>query len=247
VIQHRRRSGAAPALPREWAARLPFEVEIGPHRLVVEWRDAEHMSERHATACVDLAAGRIELSHQLSGLALAEALLRCVIRVGHGIRAACSAWAAAAPAHRLATSLVEFARRNPRAWLWFNLLLAQHLPGRPRFDRAVRGVAGPLPALPQRWIIDGQAVRLLLVPVQALDGADGHRDAAQRVIRIDAALKGSDLPVVVLRELTQAMHDAQAGRRPALPAWRSESRGWLRIVRDNPQGWCWLAQAMSVS
>jgi hypothetical protein len=228
---------------REWAARLPFVLEFGPHRFVVEWRDAAHMGRPGAESWIDLEHGRIELAQHLEGLALAGAFLDCVLRLSQGSRSLRSAWAAAAPSHRLAAGLVEFAWRNPRAWLWLNLLLEQQVPGRPRFDRALRGRLAPLP-WPRRWIVGARSLELRLVAPGMMADTGAQFDASRGEIRLESGLAGSRLAVVLLRELIRAMPEREVPGRTLRPAWRPPSRPWLQLVRDNPRGWCALLQAM---
>jgi hypothetical protein len=128
---------------REWAARLPFSIALGPYRLAIELREAAHMLDRRRLACVNLEAHRIELRHDLTGIRLLDAFLDCLIRLAHVSRGCQQGCVEEAYTHSLATGLVEFAQRNPRAWLWFNLLLTEHLPGDLRYDRVVRRCRRP--------------------------------------------------------------------------------------------------------
>lgn len=70
-----RLGGAAPVLCREWAARLPFWVELGPYRLSVQLRDSSKMLDGRRLACVNIEEQRFELRPHLSGMKLAEAFV----------------------------------------------------------------------------------------------------------------------------------------------------------------------------
>ena len=58
------------------AARLPFDVVLGPYDLAVEFRAKARMSDRRRLACVNLSDGRIELRQDLGGLKLAAGFSR---------------------------------------------------------------------------------------------------------------------------------------------------------------------------
>jgi hypothetical protein len=138
---------------RDWGARLPFLVEMGPYRLSVELRERSRMYDRRRLACVNLEDHRIEIRQDLKGLKLAEAFLACLIRLSHFSKGCQQGCVEEAYAHSLATGMVEFALRNPRAWLWFNLLLSEHLPGNVQYDRVVRGALPRAPAMPKRMLV----------------------------------------------------------------------------------------------
>jgi hypothetical protein len=232
---------------RAWAARLPFDVALGPYRLGVEWREREHMLDRRRRTCIDLEAGRIELRNDLAGLGLAKAFFSCLIRLAHYSNGCQQGCIEEAYTHSLATGLVEFAQRNPRAWLWFNLLLGEHLPGRPRFDQSVRGVLRPAPALPEQVIVAGRPVGLRRITRGQTGNAYGWYDLQRREVQLYAGLTGANLAVVALHEITHAVHHAYAlkTRDTHHNFNQAQLDGWLGIMRASPQAWHWLAWAIS--
>jgi hypothetical protein len=223
------------------------DVELGPYRLGVEWREREHLRDRRRRACIDLEGTRIELRNDLAGLPLAKAFFGCVIRLAHYTKGCQQGCIEEAYTHSFATGMVEFAQRNPRAWLWFNLLLAKHLPGRPRFDQAVRGVLAQAPRLPQSIDIAGRSVALRCITRGQTGNAFGWYDMQRREVQLYAGLAGTNLPVVALHEITHAVHHAYALKlRDSHGNFnRAQLEGWFDIMRSNPQAWFWLAWTMS--
>lgn len=231
---------------RDCGARLPFQVELGPYRLAVEFRDAQAMYDRRRLTCINLDEHRIELRQDLCGMRLAEAFLGCLIRLSHFSKGCQQGCVEEAYAHSFATGMVEFALRNPRAWLWFNLLLSEHLPGQAGFDRVVRGAVAHVPAMPRRVLVAGQPVTVRAISRLQTGNAFGWYDFDRREVQLYAGLTGSNLPVVVLHELTHAVHHAHGleVRDSHRSFQRSQLKGWLGIVRDNPAAWRWLLWAI---
>ncbi len=234
------RAGAA-------VARLPFDVQLGPYRLGVEWRERAHLVDRRRRACIDMEGACIELRKDLAGLALARAFFSCLIRLSHYSRGCQQGCVEEAYTHSLATGLAEFAQRNPRAWLWFNLLLAEHLPGRPRFDQSVRGVLARRPQLPETIDVAGHAVGLRRLSRAQTGSAFGWYDPAQREVQLYAGLAGPNLAVVALHEITHAVHHAHGLKRRDRHRnfVRAQLEGWIGIMRSSPAAWHWLAWNMS--
>jgi hypothetical protein len=229
------------------AARLPFDIVLGPYDLAVEFRAKARMSDRRRLACVNLSDGRIELRQDLGGLKLAEAFLDCIIRLAHFSKGCQEGCVEEAYTHSLATGLVEFARRNPHAWLWFNLLLSKHLPGNVGYDRVVRGAVSRPPAMPKRVLVDGHTVRLRSISKTECGNAFGWYLYAEREAQLYRGLSGPNLAVVALHEITHAVHHAhglESGHRHH--EFRTgQLKGWLGVMRHSPGAWRWLAWLMS--
>ncbi len=234
-------------ITRDWAARLPFDIELGPYRLGVEWRERAHMLDRRRRACINLEDSHIELRNDLSGMALAKSFFGCVIRMAHYSKGCQQGCVEEAYTHSFATGMVEFAQRNPRAWLWFNLLLSEHLPGRPRFDQSARGVLLPPPELPDNLCIAGRTIALRCISRGQTGNAFGWYDLQRREVQLYAGLTGTNLAVVALHEITHAVHHAYAlkTRDTHRNFNRAQLEGWLGIMRTSPAAWHWLAWAMS--
>jgi hypothetical protein len=220
---------------------------LGPYQVGVELRPRHGMADRRRRVCLNLEAHRIELRQGLTGWALAEAFLESVVRLAHFSKGCQQGCVEEAYTHSLATGMMEFAQRNPRAWLWFNLLLSQLQPGRYRHDRAVRGALASEPPLPRRVLIGGEPVHVRVISRAACGAAFGWYDGARREVLLCAGLAGCHLPIVALHEFTHALHHAH-GLDDGAPHRRftqAQVRGWLRFVRDNPGAWRWLAWSMS--
>jgi hypothetical protein len=243
----------APAIPlrlaagRDWAARLPFPIELGPYRLAIELRPSATMLDRRRLACVNLEAHRIELRQDLSGLRLLDALLDCLIRLCHVSRGCQQGCVEEAYTHSFATGLVEFAQRNPRAWLWFNLLLSEHLPGDLRYDRVVRRCLPRAPSTPKRILVGGHPVTVRMISKSETGSAFGWYDPARREVQLYNGLHGRNLPVVAVHEITHAVHDVFGlkARDKHQNYLRAQRQGWLGIMQHNPSAWRWLAWTMS--
>lgn len=232
---------AAPAR-HECSAQLPFRIALGPYRLAVEFRPAGAMLDRRRLTCINIDEHRIELRQDLHGMRLAEAFLACLIRLTHFSRGCQEGCVEEAYAHSFATGIVEFALRNPRAWLWFNLLLSEHQPGRVGFDRVVRGVVRQPPSRPRRLLVGGMPVKVRVLSRQQTGSAFGWYDLDQREVQLFDGLNGTNLPVVALHEITHAVHQAHGldSRASHRQFQRAELRGWLGVIRHNPAAWRWL-------
>lgn len=239
---------AAPAgRSRDWAARLPFEVALGPHHLSVEWRERAHRIDPRRPASLNLEAGRIELQLDLDRAALAAAFFGCLVELTHSRRGSRLQCTDGECAHSLATGLVEFALRNPRAWLWLNLLLCARAPAGWHFDRAARGALATAPPPPRRIVLAGRPIGLRCTQGQAGADAFGAYDAQRHEVRWSAGLAGTDLAVVALQEITQAMHDrfGLGAHDSCRTCSRVQQRAWLELVHESPHAWQWLAWTMS--
>lgn len=232
---------------REWAARLPFQVVLGPYRLSAELRERSQMLDGRRRTCLNLESNRIELRHDLTGLRLASAFLESLIRLCHFSKGCQQGCVEESYAHSLATGLVEFAQRNPRAWLWFNLLLSQHLPGRVAHDRVVRGAMSTAPRMPRRLRVGAQAIGVRVISRADSGHAFGWYDLIRREVQLCEGLKGSHLPIVALHELTHAIHHAWDLDDHDLhdDFLRAQESGWMALIKDNPSAWRWLVWTMS--
>jgi hypothetical protein len=232
---------------RGCAARLPFDVVLGPYRLAVEFHPRKALLDRRRLACVNLAEGRIELRQDLDGLPLARAFLDCIIRLVHFSKGCQEGCVEEAYTHSLATGLVEFAQRNPRAWRWFNLLLARHLPAGAGYDRVVRGALARPPAMPGHLRVGRHRVRLRHISKTECGSAFGWYVFAEREALLYRGLAGANLAIVALHEITHAVHHAHGlenGHRHHAFR-RAQLRGWFGVMRRSPAAWRWLAWLMS--
>ena len=218
-------------------ARLPFPVSLGPWKFAVVWPAGGSARGRRSACFVDADAGCIALEPGLTGLALAQAFLEAVVRIGECARGRGAA-DGVRQARRFAATLVEFALRNPRAWLWFNLLLARHLPGAPPFDRLLRlGVAPPRPALVQ---VQGQCIALRQASPIGFDAQRGE-------LRLPAGPADSTLAMVAVAGLTEAMQQRRGLAAVAAPArYRSaQVEGWMALAGDDGPAWSWIAWTLA--
>jgi len=226
---------------------MPSLVTLGPYQLRVEMMDRSRMHDRRRRACVNVEDGRIELRDDLRGMQLAEAFLECVVRLSHFSNGCQQGCIEEAYTHSLATGLVEFAQRNPDAWLWFNHLLTEHLASDVRYDKVVLGLVPQQPVMPKRILVAGHPVTLRRIGKSECGNAFGWYHGSKREAQLYCGLKGSNLAVVALHELTHAIHHMYdlKKRDTHLAYRRAQVKGWLGIMSDNPSAWRWLAWVIS--
>jgi hypothetical protein len=236
-------SGGATA----WRARLPSQVTLGPYRLRVELLERSHMHDRRKRACVNVEAERIELRDDLRGMELAEVFFECIVRLSHFSKGCQQGCVEEAYTHSFATGMVEFAQRNPDAWVWFNRLLTEHLVGDVRYDKVVLGVVSRPPPMPKRILVAGQPVTIRSIGKSECGNAFGWYHWSKREAQLYSGLTGSNLAVVALHELTHAVHHLYAlkTRDRHVAYKRAQVEGWLGIMTHNPAAWRWLAWVMS--
>lgn len=239
-------SARAVGAPPACSARLPFQVDLGPYRLDVHGLPSAAMFDRRRRVSINLEAHRIELREDLGGWALAGAFFEALVRLSHFSKGCQQGCVEEAYTHSLATGLVEFAQRNPVAWLWFNLLLSAHLPGRPRHDRVAGGAVEDAPPMPRRVLVAGQPVVVRQISRGASGRAFGWYDYGRHEVQLCAGLSGCHLPIVAAHELTHAVHHIYGLRtRDRHPRFvRAQVAGWLGIIRDNPGAWRWWVWAV---
>jgi len=230
-------------------AELPFRIRIGPYDLSVEFREAAGMIDRRRRACVNIEEQRIELRHDLAGMPLVESFFDCMVRLSHFSKGCQQGCVEEAYAHGLATGLVEFALRNPQAWLWFNLVLSESLPGNFHYERVVRGAVSQAPRMPRRILVAPHSVGVRHLSRSQTGNAFGWYDFDRREVQLYSGLSGANLAIVALHEITHAVHHAH-GLGPMemhRRFQRAELQGWLAIMRDNPGAWRWLLWTMRCS
>jgi len=227
--------------------QLPAHITLGPYRLRVEFLERRHLLDRRKRACVNVEDGRIELRNDLQGLKLAEAFLECIIRLSHFSKGCQQGCIEEAYTHSFATGMVEFAQRNPQAWVWFNLLLTEHLDSDVRYDKVVQGTLSRPPQMPRRILVAGSPVTIRSISKSACGDAFGWYHLSKQEAQLYSGLTGSNLAVVALHELTHAVHHMyDLKKRDRHQAFRqAQLKGWLGIMMNNPGAWRWLAWVIS--
>ncbi|HUG22626.1 hypothetical protein [Piscinibacter sp.] len=232
---------------RACASAPPLQVVLGPYRLQVQFLEKSQMHDRRRLACVNVEDGRIELRRDLQGMRLAEAFFESIIRLSHFSKGCQQGCVEEAYTHSFATGLVEFAHRNPAAWMWFNLLLSEHLSSGARYDRVVDGTFAPPPKMPKRILVGGHPVTIRSITKTESGNAFGWYHFSRQEAMLYRGLTGSNLAVVALHELTHAVHHMyDIKQRDKHGNFRhAQLKGWLRIMKDNPSAWRWLAWVIS--
>jgi hypothetical protein len=227
---------------------LPFHVDLGPYRMSVEMREPSEMSDRRRRlACVNIEEQRIELRSDLSGLRLVEAFFYALIRLSHFSKGCQQGCVEEAYTHSFATGMVEFAQRNPKAWIWFNLRLNEHLPEDMQYDRFVCGAVPAPPPMPNRIAIDGRGVPVRILSRAQAGNALGWYDFERREVQLYERLSGANVAIVALHEITHALHHAHGlrVRDRERNFVRAQLKGWFQIMLRDPAAWRWLAWTMS--
>jgi hypothetical protein len=101
--------------------------------------------------------------------------------------------------------------------------------------------------MPKRILVAGEPVTLRSISKAQTGNAFGWYDFERREVQLYAGLTGANLPVVALHEITHAVHHAyQLKQRDKHRNFqRTQLKGWLGIMRENPSAWRWLAWVMS--
>jgi len=229
------------------AARVPFHVALGPYQLAVEFRDRSQMRDRRRLSCLNLEEGRTELRQDLKGTKLAEVFPDGIIRLSHFSKGCQQGCVEEAYTHSFATGMVEFAQRNPRAWLWFNLLLTEHLCCNARYDRVVHGTLARPPRMPKRILVGGYPVTIRSITKAETGNAFGWYHFSKQEAQLYSGLTGSNLAVVALHEITHAVHHMYdiKQRDKHQNFNRAQLKGWLGIMKNNPSAWRWLVWVIS--
>lgn len=227
--------------------QLPSHITLGPYRLGVEFLDRSSMDDRRKRACINLEDNRVELRDDLQGLQLVEAFLECIIRLSHFSKGCQQGCVEEAYTHSFATGMVEFVQRNPDAWVWFNLLLTEHLTSDVRYDRVVAGAGAVPPQMPKRILVAGQPVTIRSISKAESGNAFGWYHLSKQEAQLYSGLTGSNLAIVALHELTHAIHHLYAvkNRDRHQTFRRAQLRGWFGIMTQSPGAWRWLAWVMS--
>src|SRR2546426_4656085 len=188
-------------LPQPSRRELPVQIAMGPYLLRVEFRERAQLYDKRKLACLNFEDSRLELRDDLEGMRLAEAFLESLIRLTHFSKGCQQGCVEEAYTHSFATGMVEFAQRNPRAWLWFNLLLTEHLCCNARYDRIVHGTLARPPRMPKRILVGGYPVTIRSITKAETGNAFGWYHFSKQEAQLYSGLTGSNLAVVALHEI----------------------------------------------
>ncbi len=236
---------------------LPFTLVVGPYRFAVHLVERSQLRSRKELCDLDVNAGVVRLSQSLSGARRARYFLKCVIRLIHYASGCQTGCIEEAFTHSLATGLVAFARHNPEAWCWFNLLLSESVSPGAGFEREARAPIHPAsrrgaprrpPPAPRALQLGGWTVEIQSLTEATAErlGIWGDYDFARHRIRLYEGLRGPHAAVVAAHELSHAIHhQARLKNRDTKKRFiAAETDGWLRLIRDNPDAWRWLLVTM---
>jgi hypothetical protein len=227
---------------------LPFTLLVGPYRFSVHLVDRSQLRSKKELCDLDVNVGVVRLAQSLTGARRARYFLKCVIRLVHYASGCQTGCIEEAFTHSLATGLVAFARHNPEAWSWFNLLLSESVRPGAAFDRVARGATQRRFPAPKMLHLQGWTLRVCPLSEASSQrlGIWGDYDYATHGIRLYEGLQGPHAAVVAMHEMTHAIHHrAKLKNRDTKKRFIAvETDGWLRLIRDNPGAWRWLLVAM---
>ncbi len=231
------------------AAVLPFQLHIGPYRMAVEIVERSAMTRRRELVELDVNSGTVKMHSSLQGARFADHFFKALVRLIHYSKGCQDGCVEEAYTHSLATGLVEFAHRNPHAWVWFNLLLDHtSRSGGTDFARVANGVSRRRLSLPRRMQVGDEILKIvpLSTEVATRRRVYGFYDPQTRTAELFEGLQGSNLAVVAIHEVTHCIHyenglESSGDRRRFVSV---QAAGWMRFIRDNPTAWRWLLACM---
>lgn len=230
------------------AAVLPFQLHIGPYRLTVEIVDRGAMTRQRELVELDVNAGIVKIHKSLTGARFAEHFFKTLVRLIHYSKGCQDGCVEEAYTHSLAAGLVEFAHRNPHAWVWFNLLLDHTGAGDTDYARVAQGVSRRRTTLPRRMLVGDEVLKIVPLSTEIANRRRvyGFYDPRTRTAELFEGLRGSNLAVVAIHEFTHCIHfehgvEHGASRRRFVQV---QATGWMRFIRANPGAWRWLLACM---
>lgn len=222
-------------------------IRIGPYTLRLALVPKAQMPDRRCLSMASVEQGVLAVRDDLQGERQAHAFLRALIRLIHYSRGCQQGCVEEAYTHSFATGMVEFAQRNPGAWLWFNQLLDGLTERAHNYEGVVRGSTKQVPPPPRRFVVAGEPVTLEAIGAREAGSAFGWFFYEESTARLYARLAGANLAVVAMHEVTHAVHwhggvSDGSSHREFIAA---QTRHWLDFMLENAEAWRWLAYLLS--
>lgn len=235
-----------PAVLPAARVRPLFPIDLGPYRLrAFSVSKDQFTSKRNLNVESDLNLGVLRISDHLQGRPLLEAFLRKLAYVMHYIHGVHNGRSEEEYTYSFSAGMVEFARRNPAGWRWFNRQLALWLKPKVPFEAYISPSTRFRAQAPGVLKIEGSEVQLAV-----LDAGEEPRLWAYYVhkgegVRLQGELVGPHLAVIALHEVTHALHRAVGLKDGKVHAdfSRGQAQALLPFIRDNPRVWCWFVTA----
>lgn len=227
-------------------AVLPFMMDVGPYQLSVHLVERHAMGARRQLAELDVNEQVVRLLGTMPAKAMTRQFFRVLVLLIH-YASGCRGGLEENYTHSFAAGLVAFARRNPQAWFWFNRLLAE-VANRPALTQEVMGCSRRRYARPRQLYLGGQTIRVRNLSERQSKKLNrwADYDLDTHEVRMTEALRGLNLAVVFLHELTHAVHNLRGvDDDSAHSAFvNAQVDGWLEFIAHNPGAWCWLLRVI---
>ncbi len=251
-MSKRRSTLLAPTAVNPAARRLPGAanhplIRIGPYSLRLAHLPKALMPDRRCLSIASVEHGVLALRDDLTGHRQVRAFLHALIRLIHYSRGCQQGCVEEAYTHSFATGMVEFAQRSPAVWLWFNERLDALMPRSPGYAGVVRGTIDRVPPPPRRMLIGDMPVTLEAISAREAGSAFGWYLYKEQEARLYANLRGANLAVVAVHELTHAVHwhGGVGDGHPHREFVAVQTKVWLDFMTGNPDAWRWLAYLLS--
>jgi hypothetical protein len=229
---------------RELHLAFPMRITIGPYRLMVMHAPRSAMAVKRRLYQYDLSQGLVWLHESLDDRQLARYFLRVVTFIIHKAAGCQDGCIEEAFTQSIAAGLVSFAQNNPQVWVWLNGLLGKNNKRGTDYARIALGAPHPQFLVPTKVQIGHHVVRIVRLRHETAvrKSVDGYFGAANRLIEVYEGLQGPHRAVVVMHELTHAIHNFAGLKNRDTRARFVEAQveGWLRFAEQNPAAWMWL-------
>jgi len=229
---------------RELSLAFPMRITIGPYRLMVMHAPRSAMTVKRRLYQYDLSQGLVWLHESLEGRQLARYFLKAVTFIIHKAAGCQDGCIEEAFTQSIAAGLVAFAQNNPEVWTWLNGLLGKANKRGADYARIAMGAPHQQFLVPTTVRIGQQAFKIVRLKHETAvrESVDGYFGAAARLIEVYEGLQGPHRAIVVMHELTHAIHNI-AGLKNRDTRARfvdAQVEGWMRFAEQNPSAWMWL-------
>jgi hypothetical protein len=229
---------------KELSLAFPMRITIGPYRLMVMHAPRSAMVVRRRLYQYDLSQGLVWLHESLEGKQLARYFLKVVTSIIHKAAGCQDGCIEEAFTQSIAAGLVSFAQNNPQVWTWLNGLLGNHNKRGADFARVAMGAPHPQFVVPSTVRIGHHVFRIVRLRHETAvrKSVDGYFAAATRLIEVYEGLQGPHRAIVVMHELTHAIHyfAGLKNRDTRARFVEAQVEGWMRFAEQNPNAWMWL-------
>ncbi len=229
---------------KELRLAFPMRIAIGPYRLMVLHAPRSAMTVKRRLYEYDLSQGLVWLHESLEGRQLARYFLKVVTYIIHKAAGCQDGCIEEAFTQSIAAGLVSFAQTNAQVWTWLNGLLGKDNKRGADYARVAMGAPHAQFLVPTAVRIGRHDVRIVRLRHETAvrHSVDGYFAPATRLIEVYEGLQGPHRAVVVMHEITHAIHNLAGlkNRDTRARFVQAQVEGWLRFTEQNPAAWMWL-------